>query len=77
MLGEQIADLRGEITGSRVLSTKGPKIEVSNKLDGKTAGIDTAWMATYWAVPKAGGVLYGQGQGIVMSKDGEVAGIRG
>jgi hypothetical protein len=73
MLGEQFYELRGRITGQRVLEIveTGPKIETSFFADGKAKGTDVTDIGTYWAVPRSGdgaGVLYGEGQGAIMTK---------
>ena len=75
MLGEQVGEERGKVTGIRVLPSEGqsPKIEVSFQASGKFLGLDTTTMGTYQAVFGAGGLLNGEGQGILMTADGEMA----
>jgi hypothetical protein len=75
MLGEMIGETRGKITGNRVLPSDGqaPKIESSFQESGKMFGMEVTDMGTYWSVTRAGGMLYGEGQGITMIKDGEMA----
>ncbi len=73
MLGEQVGELRGKRTGRRVLSEGiSFKVEVSFESTGKLLGSDASEFATYWSVPRPDGTLYGEGQGIVMTKDGDM-----
>ena len=75
MLGEMIGEVRGKITGNRVLPSEGqaPKVETSQQQSGKILGVEVTDMGTYWSVVRAGGGLYGEGQGVTMTKDGEAA----
>ena len=71
MLGKQVGDLSGKITGQRVLeSDGGPKVESSFKAAGKLAGVDASMMGTYLAVARPDGMLHGRGQGVIMTTDG-------
>ncbi len=75
MLGEMIGEVRGKITGNRVLPSEGqaPKVETSMQQSGKILGVEVTDMGTYCSVARAVGGLYGEGQGVTMTKDGEVA----
>ena len=78
MLGELIAESHGKRTGRRVLSTDGGlKVEVSAEDSGKTLGIEANSILTYWAQTRADGSLYGEGQGVLITKDGEMATFKG
>ena len=74
MLGEQIGEEKGKVTGQRVLTITDedgtPKIETTFSSNAKFKGIDTINTVTYWSVPRPGGMLYGEAKGVVMSKDG-------
>jgi hypothetical protein len=74
MLGEQIGEERGKITGRRVLQSDGqePTIEVSFQATGKLLGQDTTGLGTYWSVVQSNGFLYGEGQGVSMTATGDV-----
>lgn len=76
MLGDLICEERGKITGRRVLSHhgSGPKVEVSFEGTGKMLSIDEMDMGTYWSVvrPHGSGVLYGEGDGVLMTTNGEM-----
>ena len=75
MLGELLSEARGKVTGYRVLPSEGqgPKVEVSFQASGKVLGIEVTEIGTYWSVVRPGGVLHGEGQGFIMTKEGEMA----
>jgi len=73
MLGELIGDEAGKVTGFRVLDAAGPKVEVSFQAKGKVFGIDYQGRGTYASAMQAGGFLYGEGQGMYMTVDGDIA----
>jgi hypothetical protein len=78
MLGEQIGESKGKRTGRRVLSTEGGvKVEVSFEDSGTLVGTQINNIGTYWSQIRPDGTLYGEGQGIVMTSDGDVASWRG
>jgi hypothetical protein len=74
MLGELIGEGSGKVIGQRVLppDSQGTKMEVSFQQTGKILGVEISETGTYWSVMRQGGALYGEGQGIEMTKDGEV-----
>ena len=75
MLGEQIGELRGKVTGQRVLpADPGPKAETSFEISGSLYGVPVTMMGTYWSTVRADGSLYGEcpQQGIILTQDGEV-----
>ncbi|MDW7733283.1 MAG: hypothetical protein SCH66_12765 [Methanolobus sp.] len=73
MLGEMIGELDGKTIGSRVLPSRGhgPKIENTEQFQGKLLGIEVSDMTTYWTVVMEGGILYGEGRGVTMTKEGD------
>ena len=73
VLGDLIVEDRGKITGQRVLDVDGPKIESSFTMTGKYKGEEGSDMGTYCSVMRHGdeGVMYGEGQGVVTTKDGK------
>ena len=73
MLGDQIGEDKGKVTSQRVLEVVGgvPKMETSFSTIGKYGGVETIEIGTYWASPRPGGAMYGEGQGVLMSKDGQ------
>ncbi len=73
MLGELIVEASGKRTARRVLSTDaGFKVEVAFEDSGKILGIEINNIGTYVATPRPDGSLYGEGQGIATTQDGEL-----
>src|SRR5436309_15954197 len=70
MLGDQIAEETGKVTGFRVVEAAGPKAEVSLQTKGKILGSDYQGRATYTSEIQPGGFLFGEGQGVYMTGDG-------
>jgi hypothetical protein len=78
MLGEQLAEEIGEITGTRVLPSDGPpKVEVSFTTNGTLLGVHATNMGTYIAVTRPDGTLFGEGQGVTMTEDGGMVSWKG
>ena len=75
MLGEQIGEERGKITGMRVLPSEGqgPRVEASFQASGKMLGLETTDIGTYHSTLMPNGTLRGAGQGILMTRSGEAA----
>ena len=76
MLGDLICEERGKVTGLRVLSHEGegPKVESSFQGSGKMLGIEESDMGTYWTIVRThgSGTMYGEGNGVLMTKGGEM-----
>jgi hypothetical protein len=77
MLGEQFGELKGKITGQRVLDAEGPAIETNVSATGNLAGSQVRVTLTYMGKPVSNGVLHGLGNGVVMSMEGDVASYTG
>ena len=79
MLGEQIGEDTGQITGMRVLPDEGagPKVEVSFQTSGTILGIHESNMGTYLLTARPDGTTFSEGQGIITTDDGEVVTWRG
>jgi hypothetical protein len=78
MLGEQLGDESGQTTGLRVLPGEdSPRVEVSFTATGTILGAHVTDMGTYVSVTRPDGTLSGEGQGIVMTDDGEMARWKG
>lgn len=71
MLGEQISESKGKRLVRRVLSTEPPTAEVSFEDAGNILGVPTTGMGTYTSVVRPDGSIYGQGQGLNTTQDGE------
>src|SRR5262245_46022148 len=74
MLGEQIGEERGKITGRRVLPADGPgpKIEVSFQASATFHGVQATDIGTYWSTVQPNGSLYGEGQGVILTATGDI-----
>ena len=70
-LGDLIKEFRGKITGQRVLDVQVPKIETSFTMEGNYRGNPCTEIGTYTSVLREVGVLHGEGQGILTTKDGQ------
>ena len=79
MLGEQIGEEAGQVTGMRVLPDEGhgPRVEVSFQQNGTLLGVQVSDNGTYVSVARPDGTLFGDGQGITQTEDGELATWRG
>ena len=75
MLGEKIGGAEGKVTSQRVLPNPGggPKMETSFQSKGTLLGTNITETGTYWAIVRPDGTLYGEGQGVVMAKEGKMA----
>ena len=75
MLGEKVGEFQGKVIGQRVLPSdgQGPKMETSVQFGGTLLGIQANTSVTYTSVLRPDGHLYGEGNGIVMTADGEGA----
>ena len=75
MLGEKIGEGSGKVISQRVLPSPGgqPKMETTFQGSGKLMGLVSNETGTYSAELRADGTLFGQGQGLVMSPQGETA----
>lgn len=75
MQGEKISEGSGKVTSQRVLPNPsgGPKMETTFQSKGKLLGVEQTETGTYCAVMRPDGTLHGEGQGVVMGKDGDLA----
>jgi hypothetical protein len=71
MLGEQLGETKGKRLVRRVTSVDPPTAEVSFEDSGHMLGIPTTGMGTYTSVVRADGSIFGHGQGLSMTHDGE------
>jgi hypothetical protein len=85
MLGDIIYEQKGKISGFRVLDTEGPTIETTITGTGIINGIEVTDIVTYWSKPSSISsssqndekVFYAEGQGVISTKDGEMATWKG
>ena len=75
MQGDKIGEESGKVTSQRVLPNPGggPKMETSFQASGTLLGTGHTTTGTYSSIVRPDGTIYGEGQGIVMSKDGDMA----
>ena len=75
MQGEKIGEESGKVTSRRALPNPGgsPKMETSAQTDLTLLGVKATNTVTYWSVVRPDGTLFGEGQGIVMGEEGELA----
>lgn len=72
MLGELIGETTGRRNVKRVLETNPPAIKVSFESTGTVLGTAANGFATYTMVVRADGSLYGEGEGALMTSDGDM-----
>jgi hypothetical protein len=75
MLGELLGEGSGRVAGIRVLPTEGQqvKLEVTIQGSNKMLGVEMTETATYLQTIRPGGVFYGEGHTVMLTKDGEIA----
>jgi hypothetical protein len=71
MLGAQIGETKGKRIVRRVLSTDPTTVEVSFEDSGHLFGVPVTGLGTYTSVIRPDGSIYGEGQGISLTPDGE------
>jgi len=79
MLGDILYEERGKTTGVRVLTPEGNdvRVEVSLQAQGMILGVQETSMWTYWSKTRTDGTIYGEGQGFMTTKDGDVIHLTG
>lgn len=71
MLGNQIGETKGKRVARRILSVDPTTSEVSFEDAGQLLGTRTTGVGTYTAVIRPDGSIFGSGQGINFTEDGE------
>jgi hypothetical protein len=71
MLGEKLGESTGKRLSRRVLSVDPPTAEVSFEDSGSMLGVATTGMGTYTSVIQPDGAIFGTGQGLMMTAEGE------
>jgi hypothetical protein len=72
MIGDKIGETKGKRLVRRVLTTDPPTAEVSFEDSGTMFGVATTGMGTYTSVIRPDGSILGDGQGLIMTPDGEM-----
>jgi hypothetical protein len=76
MLGEKIGEERGKVTSRRVLKSGDPhylKMEITFETQATVYGVSCMSIGTYEVFERISGQLYGVGQGMIRTPDGEGA----
>ncbi|MFZ0966816.1 MAG: hypothetical protein WAN13_00975 [Candidatus Acidiferrales bacterium] len=71
MLGELLGENSGRRVVRRVIEVNPPTVEVSFEETGKWLGIATTGLGTYTSVIRPDGTFFGEGQGLIITADGE------
>ena len=73
-LGQLVLEDSGQITGIRVLSTdaSGTTLELNLQLSGTIRGVGENTLWTYTMLQRPDGSLYGQGNGVLTTVNGDV-----
>ena len=75
MLGDKIGEGSGKVTSQRILANPGggPKMESSFQANGSLLGVNFKETGTYRTVVRPDGTLFGEGKGVIVTKDGKMA----
>lgn len=74
MLGELFCEETGATSGIRVLSSENGEttVEISLQTQGKILGVEEGSLWTYWSKTRSDGSVYGEGKGVMTTKDGDI-----
>jgi hypothetical protein len=73
MLGDQIYEGKGKVTGQRVLELDVPKVENTYMVQSKLKGVEITETGTFTSSLRPGGAQYGEDKAIIMAGDGSVS----
>ncbi len=71
MLGDKISESKGKRLVRRVLCVDPPTAEVTFEDSGKVLGVPVTGMGSYTSVVRPDGSIFGSGQGMMTTKEGE------
>ena len=73
-LGDLVVEETGTVTGIRVLSNdaSGSKVEINLRTTGTIRGVAESTLWTYSQLTRPDGSLYGEGEGVTTTQDGDV-----
>ena len=77
MLGDLIGESKGKRIVRRVLSVEPPTAEVSFEDSGNMLGVATTGLGTYTSVVSPDLSIHGEGQGLIMTADGDAVTWKG
>ena len=70
MLGDQLGEVSGTVTGFRVVKgDMGPRVETNFEGSGTFCGQNITEIVTYWATPRMDGTFYGGADGMIVTAD--------
>lgn len=72
MLGDQVYEGKGKVTGQRVLDVEVPKVENSYMVQSKLKGVEMTETGTFISIMRPGGAQYGEDKAVIMTADGDV-----
>ena len=74
MLGDQLGEVHGVVSGFRIVKTDtGPRVETNFEGKGSFCGQDVTEIVTYWATPRMDGTFYGGADGMIVTTDTQSA----
>ena len=78
-LGALVMEDTGTVTGIRVLSNdaSGSKLEISLRTTGTIRGVAESTLWTYSQLIRPDGSIYGEGEGVMTTQDGDVIQLKG
>lgn len=78
-LGNLVLDETGSVTGVRVLSNDatGTTMEFCLQLTGTIRGVAETTLWTYTTLTRPDGSIYGEGQGVMTTQEGDVISLKG
>ena len=71
MLGDLIGEGKGKRVVRRILSIEPPTAEVTFEATGTILGVSSNETGTYTSVVRADGSIFGNGQGLIITADGD------
>ncbi len=79
MLGDKVLQTSGIVSVRRVVpgNGHGPQMETTIQETGTFLGVEIQETATYRSEMRPDGTLYGEGEGLIMGKNGEAASYKG
>jgi hypothetical protein len=77
MLGEMVLESTVKVGVAKVISGSEMRVEVSFEGGAKVRGIEVKRIGTYVTIGRSGGAMLGSAEGLIMTKDGEVAAFKG
>lgn len=78
MLGEQLGEVSGVVSGFRIVpGPMGPRVETNFEGKGTFAGENVTEIVTYWASARMDGTFYGGADGIVVTEETQTAAYTG